>query len=159
MIGEKDMLIVSVLRSNARETLTRMSNKINIPISTIYDKLKLYEGGLIKKHTALIDFSKLGFNTRANIVLKVDREKRELLKEFLVKNNNVNSLYKINNGFDFMIEGVFKNLKELEDFFEALEIKFKVKTKQVYYIIDDIKRESFLSDPDALKLMDAEAGA
>ena len=136
-----------------------MSNKINIPISTIYDKLKLYEGGLIKKHTALIDFSKLGFNTRANIVLKVDREKRELLKEFLVKNNNVNSLYKINNGFDFMIEGVFKNLKELEDFFEALEIKFKVKTKQVYYIIDDIKRESFLSDPDALKLMDAEAGA
>jgi len=37
---EKDLLILSELRQNARETLTKMSKHTGIPISTIFDKIK-----------------------------------------------------------------------------------------------------------------------
>jgi hypothetical protein len=46
-----------------------------------------------------------------------------------------------------MIEGIFKHIKDLEDFMEILEEKFPIKSKQVFYIIDDIKREEFMADP------------
>jgi len=56
----KDMMLLSNLRANARETLTNISKRTNIPISTIFDRLKLHEKNLIKKHTAIIDFALLG---------------------------------------------------------------------------------------------------
>lgn len=150
---KKDLVIISHLRKNARETLTRMSRKTSIPVSTLYDKLKLHTGNLIKKNTALIDFSKIGFHARANVALKVDREQRQELKEFLLKNNNINSVYKINNGFDFLAECIFKHIKELEDFLESVDAKFKVRNRQVYYIIEDLKREDFLTDPELIDVL------
>lgn len=148
MISKKDMVILSYLRKDARETLTRMSRKTSIPVSTIYDRLKTQEQEIIKGYTALLDFSKLGYNARCKIIIRVAREKRDELERFLLVHRNVNSLYKINNGFDFLIEGVFRNIRESEDFLEMLDTKFGVKTKQVYYIIDDIKREAFMADPE-----------
>ena len=145
-MNQKDILLISNLRNNARETLTRISKRTNIPISTIYDKLKSYERNLIRKHTSLLDFNKLGFNARANIMIKVERSVRDEIKDYLIKHQNVNSVYKINNGFDFLVEGIFKHMKDLEDFMENLEDKFEIKNKQIHYIIEDIKRESFMSD-------------
>lgn len=144
-MNKKELLVITHLRQNARETLTRLSKKTGIPVSTIFDQLKRTD--VINKHTCLLNFSNLGFNTRANIMLKVNREDRELVKDYLAKNTNINSVYKTNNGFDFMIEGIFKHIKDLEDFMETLEEKFPIKSKQVFYIIDEIKREGFMTDP------------
>ena len=152
MINKKDLIVISYLRQNARETLTRLSKKTHIPVSTIYDKLKLHEHDVITKYTSLLDFSKLGFNTRANIMLKVNRDKRDEVKDYLMKHQNINSVCKINNG-DFMIDVIFKHIKDMEDFIESIEQRFDIKDRQVYYIIDDIKRESFMSDPAVLEII------
>ena len=146
MLAKKDMQIIANLRQNSRMSLTKMSRKTAIPVSTIFDKLKVYEGKLIQKHTSLLDFAKLGYNTRANITLKTNKDKREELKQFLTKHQNINSVYKINNGYDFLAEAVFKNIRELEDFLELLEEKFDVTERNVYYIIEDIKREAFMNN-------------
>jgi DNA-binding Lrp family transcriptional regulator len=153
MIEKKDLIVISYLRQNARETLTRLSKKSHIPVSTIYDKIKTNENNLIVKYTSLLDFSKIGFNTRANLMIKVKREKRDELKDYLMKHLNINSLFKVNNGFDFMVDVVFKHIKDMEDFIEILEQKFNIVDKQVHYIVDDIKRESFMSDPSILEII------
>ena len=153
MLSKKDFLLMSFLRNNSRQRLTKMSKQTKVPVSTIYDKLKVFEKGIIQKHTSLIDFSKIGFNARANIMLKVKRENREELKSHLVQCNNINSVYKINTGFDFMVEGVFRNIKDMEDFLEKLDDRFEIKERKVFYIIEDLKREGFLSDPKSADLI------
>lgn len=145
-MNQKDLKIITQLRQNARMPLTKMSKKIHIPISTIFDRLKLNEKEIIIKHTSLLDFTKLGYNTRANITLRVDRDDKEALKKHLINHHQVNSFYKINNGFDFMIEGIFKQIKDMEDFLESLEQKFKILDKKSFFIIEDIKREAFMSN-------------
>lgn len=153
MLSKKDFLLMSFLRKNARQRLTKMSKQTKVPVSTIYDKLKVFEKGIIQKHTSLIDFSKIGFNARANIMLKVKRADREELKKDLMQCNNINSIYKINTGFDFMVEGVFRNIKDMEDFLEKLDDRFEIKERKVFYIIEDLKREGFLSDPNSADLI------
>jgi DNA-binding Lrp family transcriptional regulator len=153
MIQKKDLIILSHLRNNAREPLTKLSKKTSIPVSTIFDKLKQYEGNLITQHSTLIDFSKLGYNTRANVMIKVSRETRNSIKDYLKNHQNVNSVFKINNGFDYMFEGIFANIKDLEDFLELLDQRFKIENIEVFYIIEDIKKESFLSNPNTLDLL------
>jgi len=157
MINEKDLLIIAYLRRNSRESLTRMSHKTSIPVSTIFDRIQVQKReNVIKKHTALLDFARLGYNTKAHVMLKVERKDRDEVAEYLRKYENTNSLYKINNGFDLFLEVVFRHVKDLEDFLDELETKFKIREKKVFYVIDDLKREGFLSDPDTISLTKAQ---
>jgi DNA-binding Lrp family transcriptional regulator len=146
MLKQTDIKIIAALRQNARETLTNLSKSIKVPISTLYDRLKANEKSIMTKHTTLLDFTKLGFNCRANIMLRTDRDNREKLGSYLKAHPVINNLYKINNGYDFLAEGVFTNVKELEDFLEDLEAKFVLEEKKTHYIIEDIKREEFMSE-------------
>jgi len=153
MISKKDILIMSNLRSNARISLTNLSKKTKIPISTLFDRLRNQEKDLILKHTALLDFNKLGYSTRAHIIIKVSKPDRDRIKEHLSKHQNVNSFYKINNGYDFMVEGIFKHIKDMEDFLENLDERYDILDRRSYYIIDEIKREEFLADEHKLGLI------
>lgn len=151
-LNKKELMIIAALRNDARLSLTRMSKQTKIPISTLHDKIRDYTGTYIRKHTAIIDFTKLGYNTRALVFLKVDRDQRNNLQNFLEGCRNVNNLSKVNNGYDFLIEVVFENIKDMEDMLESIEIKFKIIGKDTYYIVDELKRESFLSSAKALEL-------
>ena len=129
-----------------------MSRKTYIPVTTLHKKLKGFEGEVIKKYVALLDFTRLGFNTRANIVIKVKKELRDQLRDFLIDNKAINSLYRINNGFDFLIEVVFKEIKDVEFFVEQLENNFKIEKKEIYYIIEELRKEEFLGRYEYVKL-------
>ncbi len=153
MINEKDMLIMAYLRKNSRIKLTKMSRLTKLPVSTIFDRIRCHEGELIKAHICLLDFAKLGFHTRANIMFRVHKKDKQAMRDCLENSQNVNSIYKINNGFDFLVEVVFRNISDLEEFMEGLDEKFDIKAKEIHYIIDDIKRESFMSNPDTLGLL------
>lgn len=145
-MNQKDIKILTQLRNNARMNLTKMSKKTGIPISTIFDKLKTYPETIIKKHTTLLNFEELGYNTRAKILLRTSPEHKAELKEYLLKNPQTNSLFRINNGYDFMIEAIFTNIKEMEEFIEKIQQRFKIEKIEYYYIIDDLKRETFMTD-------------
>ena len=148
----KDLLIVSCLRQDARMKLTDMTKLTKIPVSTLFDNIKAYEGGLIRKNTAIISFEKLGYQAKALILFSTGNGGREKLFQLLNKSKNVNSLYKINNGWSFMAETVFPGVKEVEEFMEGVEEQVKLKDKKIFYIIDEIKKEEFLANPQMTKL-------
>ena len=152
-IDKKDLLIMTHLRKNSRMTLTEIARNCKSPISTVYEKLKNVKNNIIKKNTCIIDFNKLGFYARAKFVLQSHVNHKKDLLEYLMRHNNVNSVYKINNGYDFLFEGVFRNMKDLEEFLETLHVRFKAKKCDTYYIIEESKREEFMSDPDSLHLV------
>jgi Lrp/AsnC family transcriptional regulator for asnA, asnC and gidA len=151
MINEKDLLVLSHLRKNGRKTLTDLSKATSMPISTIFEKLKVQQEQLIRKFTILLDFQKLGFYTRVEVMLKVRKEDRDALKQHLLLHRSVNSCYRINNGFDILVDGVFKSINELEEFLEEIDEHFSIDKKQLYFIVESIKEEDFLSSPDSLK--------
>ena len=153
MEEEKEMLILSTLRQNSRASLTDISKQTKIPVSTIYDKLKSYNGGIVKKFTSILDFQDIGYGAKAFLLIKLSKERSEELKDHLTKNKSVNNLLKINNGYNFLVEVIFKTIPELENYVEKLESEFNLVEKQVFYIINDIKREDFLSSPEYQKLV------
>lgn len=152
MLERKELILLSHLRQNARKNLTTISRETGIPVSTIFDKIRKYEKTVIKKHTALLDFSQLGYDVKVHIALRVPREQRNDLKEYLMKEPLVNSVYRINNGYDFLIEAFFRNIREVHDFVEGLE-RFKVKKPEEYYVLEEIKKEAFMSDPEMVRVI------
>ncbi len=143
-MNAKAMKLLGQLRENSREKLTIISRKTRIPISTLFDTLKDLQGKVITKSTVLVDFSELGYHARAQILLKVDKDSKENLKKHLLCNERVNTVYKVNNGWDFMVETVHKNIKELDCFLEKLKEEYNVENQEIHYLIDEVKREGFV---------------
>lgn len=148
VLNEKELLILASLRKDARKSISDISKDTNIPISTVFDKITRFEKGLIKNYSSLIDFNKIGYHARANIALKVDKENKEELLRFLLSHKNVNSIYRLHNQFDFLVECIFKTIPEVENFAEKLELDFKILDKHILHITEDIQREKFLTQED-----------
>jgi DNA-binding Lrp family transcriptional regulator len=144
---QKELEIIMFLRRNARETLTKISTETGLPVSTIYDRVRFNKAGLVDKNVSLLNFNKIGYDCHLNIILKVGKEDRETIKEFLLNHQSTNTLYLINNGYDYSTESVFKNQKDAEEFIEHINDKFKIKEIRTYHIIDELCKETFLSQP------------
>lgn len=142
MVSKKELNIIQHLRNNSRIKLTELSQKLNVPVTTLYSRLKRYEGSLIKKHTCLIDFAKLGYYKNIYLVLKA-KEKKEELREFLEKQNCINSLFRTNYDSDFLLNCIFKDEKEAVAFVEKLEASFSLEIRMLN-IIEEIKKEEFM---------------
>jgi len=139
----KELQIVRHLRTNSRETLTRLSKKTGVPISTLFDKLNEYKQSLIVRNTCLIDYTKLGFDLRVQLLVRLQKEK-EKFEEFIINHLNVNSVYRINNGYDYLVEGIFQNMRQFTDFIQLFE-RFSVKEYKEFYVLQDLRREAFLT--------------
>jgi|TARA_B100001971_G_C18008484_1_gene441091 DNA-binding Lrp family transcriptional regulator len=144
MYREKDLKIYAQLRKDGRKSLTNIAKSTKLPISTVFDKIK-YDRA-VKKYTALLDFNDFGFSTKVIMMMAIPKELRKEAKKYLCKHQNINSVYKINHQHDFMVEAIFKHIKHLEDFVEALEDKFQAFQMDIHHIIYDIQRETFMED-------------
>lgn len=144
-VSKRDMALIRCLRNNSRATLTQVSKRTQIPISTLYDRLKAHEGNLLSKHTTLLDFSQLGYHARVQIFLKVPASIRQELQSYLSFHEHINNVFKITNGFDFLVEGIFEQVRDVQEFLSELESRFDIKDHSSHYIVDEVKREGFLS--------------
>ena len=150
MLSKKDITILTHLRQNSRIKLTLLSKKTGIPIATLFDRIKATRDNVITKFTTIVDFSQLGYSLQSKILLSVGREDRDNVIRHLVLHNNMNNVCRISNGHDIYAEGIFMNIRELEDFLDNLESKFRITKKEAFFLIEDAKREGALSDPELL---------
>jgi hypothetical protein len=49
-----------------------------------------------------------------------------------------------------MVECVFRQIKDMDQFLDEVEKKFRIQDKQSFFIIEDLKREEFMSDPNPI---------
>ena len=149
---KNEFLILSHLRQNARRNLSKISKHTGIPVSTIFDRLKVYEKDIIKKHTSLLDFTKMGYDVWVKLIVKV--KNKEEAQSYLMKNFSVNSFYRINNGYDFLVEAVFKGVRDYHLFSEKLE-SFGLQKKHEFFVLQELRREEFLNSSEFLDLYPA----
>ncbi|MDO8628785.1 MAG: Lrp/AsnC family transcriptional regulator [Nanoarchaeota archaeon] len=145
MSTNKDHLLLHHLRHNSRTTLTRLSKKTGIPVSTIFDKIRGNLNNLIKKNTSLINYEALGYHARIQALLKIRREDRENARDYFSKHIAINNAYRINNGYHYIIEAILKDLPAVEQFLEELEKNVNIEDKKVFYIIENIKVEAIFT--------------
>lgn len=143
MINDKDIKILNHLRNNSRARVTNIAKNLNTPATTIYDRLRSLENKVIKKHTTLIDYSKLGYNQ--NSFVKIKQNSKEL-SDYLCNHKNVNSIYKTNYHREIIFQTIFKNHEQFYLFIEELKNRFKFSDIIIDHIDDVLKIESFLQN-------------
>jgi len=142
-LSDNEISILKMVRDDSRISLVDMSRKIKLKPSTIhYIFCKLKNRGIITKKTTVLEWEKLGYGIRVNIAFMA-KQNHELI-EFLKQNRNVNSVFRVNKKGEFLIDTIFRNMKNVYDFLEKLD-SFNPRYVREYHIIENISEERFFT--------------
>ena len=140
---DTDLMILRHLRKDGREKIVQISKDLDIPISTVRDRIKHLEKECIDKYTTLIDFKKIGYYVRFNILIRLKDEDVKSVAEYLKDHKNINSMYRVNSPYHLCIDSVFKDMAGLEDFTQELKHRFQISDMKPFQIIEELRREEF----------------
>jgi DNA-binding Lrp family transcriptional regulator len=140
IMKRKQVILIDELRKDSRQSLTSLSNRTGVPLSTVFKLVdRLHKNNVIGRDVSLLDFSQLGFPVRIAVFIKAD-EKNEVRK-FLEEHPSANTLLRLSGDFDFYAEMVFENMLGYEDFAGELE-RFEAKSMSMHFL-EDVKQEEF----------------
>jgi Lrp/AsnC family transcriptional regulator for asnA, asnC and gidA len=98
---------------NARITLSKMSEDIDVPDATISHRLKRLEREVIKGYTVILDPDKVGLEMTAIIIIQTETEKHSAVKLALSKLDEVSEVYSVSGEYDLLTKLWAHNMEEL----------------------------------------------
>lgn len=120
MLDETDMEILEILRKNARTAYLDMAKKLRISESTVRKRVKdLEKQGVIKKYSAIVDPSKLGYGSVALVGIDVRPEKFLDVAKKLTEYENVKFVATSSGDHMIMTEIWMENSSDLRNFISA----------------------------------------
>lgn len=123
-LDKKDFAILEVLKEKSNLSTQKIAKKVNIPITTVHNRIKkLEKEGIIKNYTVNLDNKKLGKKIAAYILITVDYK---LLKEIkstqyelakkIKSNPAVEEASMVTGATDIMIKVRAKDMDALSEF-------------------------------------------
>lgn len=115
-----DLKIVKCLSEDARCTYKHIAEEAGVSEATVKNRIdKLQEEGIIKKFTVIMDYHKLGRAIKAFIGLRVQPAAIAEIVKTMEKNPDVHVLYRTSGDVDLLIEVIFEQMEDLNEFLET----------------------------------------
>ena len=119
-----DLKILSALEEDSRVTVREVAKRINVPITTVHNRLKkLKSEGIIKRFTIEKDYEKLGKGILAFVFASIDHEKLvdnkhgiDGLKKQLKSFHEVDKIFAVTGDIDLIFLIRVGSIKELDEF-------------------------------------------
>jgi len=114
-LDDKDMDILGLLKKNAKSTTQQISRELNIPITTVHNRIKKLEAeGIISKYTIILNHKKLGKTISARLMIRVTK----LADQFKICNEVLNleaveKVYQITGDYDIVASVRVNDIEDL----------------------------------------------
>lgn len=113
---EKDEKILVLLQKNSRLPLKEIAKRLEMPISTVFTKIKKFEKeGLIKRYSLELDEKRLGYTVKAFVLVtyKSNSKSQEEVAKRISKLPFVERVYIIAGPWDILVEAIGKDVEDL----------------------------------------------
>jgi DNA-binding Lrp family transcriptional regulator len=123
-LDEKDLQVLAEITENAKRTTSQISKRINIPITTVHNRIKKLEKlGIIKKYTVNVDHAKLGKPISSYVMVSVVymlpsgiKVSQEDVAKHVKGITGVESVEIMTGETDLLVKVRVKDIAELNDF-------------------------------------------
>ncbi|MCX6771057.1 MAG: Lrp/AsnC family transcriptional regulator [Candidatus Micrarchaeota archaeon] len=126
-VDAKDMLLLSLLYADARETTVSLSKQVSLTPDAVQYRIKrLVREKYILGYTAWFDAKKLGFNYYKFLIgfRSITREKEKQFLNHCLANDSIIFINKTIGSWDIELDIIVRNNAELHDFTRELKTKF-----------------------------------
>jgi DNA-binding Lrp family transcriptional regulator len=117
-LDERDMEILLLLMKNAKQSLGKIAQKLEIPKSSVYRRImKLEQAGVIRNYSISIDYEKIGKPITSFILISVlfqstERSQEEIALD-IIKIPEIYEIHIITGEYDMIAKARTKSVEEL----------------------------------------------
>lgn len=121
MITEKDEELLSILRCNARASISDIARALNVSRTAIQNRInKLENNDVIKSYSVILGSSYTEDLITSNVSLKVKPNLRKKVSIALRKIHQITNIYSISGEYDLLIILKIQSLKSLTTILEDI---------------------------------------
>lgn len=139
-----DIKILQHLTKDARMNASQISQKVNLSISAVIERMKKLEAsGLIKGYTAVIDEKLAGFNVQAMISIRLEHPKyNQEFNRQMCSHERVMECFYITGDFDYIARIGVSSTEELTKVLHDIKQIPGVSLTRTYVVLDNIKQST-----------------
>ena len=139
-----DIKILRYLTKDARMNASQISQKVNLSISAVIERMKKMEAsGLIKGYTAVIDEKLAGFNVQAMISIRLEHPKyNQEFNRQMCSHERVMECFYITGDFDYIARIGVSSTDELTKVLHDIKQMPGVSLTRTYVVLDNIKQST-----------------
>ena len=116
MLDDTDRSIIEVLERDARISLRRIAEEVDVSLGTVSNRVKkLEETGVIKDYRVILDSEKVGWNLNVVIGLRIQKGRLIEIQEKIARDNRVYGVYDVTGEFDSMVIARARDRSDLDD--------------------------------------------
>ncbi len=139
-----DVKILDCLTKDARMNASQISQRVNLSISAVIERMKKMEAsGLIKGYTAVIDEKLAGFNVQALISIRLEHPKYNgEFNRLMCSHEHVMECFYITGDFDYIARIGVASSEELTKVLNEIKQIPGVSLTRTYVVLDNIKQST-----------------
>ena len=149
ILDETDKKILRLLQEDAHLTLKDISNKINLSLTPVHDRVKrLEKEGIIEKYVSVLNKKKLGINLTIYCQVTLVRQTHDISEGFNQSILNMPEVVECNfvsGSFDYMLKIVLPDMESYHQFHQKkLSVLSEVSLINSFFIISEVKSTTVL---------------
>lgn len=139
-----DVKILRCLTKDARMNASQISQRVNLSISAVIERMKKLESsGLIKGYTAVLDEKQAGFNVQAMISIRLEHPKyNQEFNRQMCNHECVMECFYITGDFDYIARIGVSSTEELTKVLHDIKQIPGVSLTRTYVVLDNIKQNT-----------------
>ena len=118
-MDKKDKKIIEILMKDGRTKLNKISKEVNLPITTVFNRLKKLQSEEIIDISANLNRKKLGYDIELYILISIDTSTREVDQEKLAKKlvsmKNILEASIVTGSKDIVVKATTRNIDEMRN--------------------------------------------
>jgi DNA-binding Lrp family transcriptional regulator len=116
LLDDIDRKIITVLGKDARTSLRKISELVDVSLGTVSNRVKKMEKkGIIEGYSVILNPNHIGWELNVVIGLRIQKGRLIEIQEKIAKDSRVYGVYDVTGDFDSMILARAKNRKDLDD--------------------------------------------
>lgn len=144
LLDYKDKKLLQQLQQNSKQTTKELSAKLNLSVTAVYERIKKLERqGVIKKHTVLLNKTKIGKAFMVFCHVKLIQHTKENIVEFekeITKLNEVLECFHLSGNYDYILKVCVSDMEEFREFMVTkLTVIKNIGSTQSSFSISEVK--------------------
>jgi len=141
-LDEVDLRIIEQLLKDGRKSYREIARELGLSVATVHNRVKrLQAEGVIKGFAPIMDYSRLGFDLTALILLQAEGAHLVEVEEEVAKLKEACAVYDVTGEFDVAVVARFKSREALNLFIKRiLKIPF-VKRTSTSMVLNVVKED------------------
>ena len=115
-----DKTIISLLQTNAILPVAEIANKVNLSVSTCWNRIKkLEEENIIKKRVTILDGKKIQLPIVVFVTISVSHHDKDFV-DSISEYKEVIEIWRLSGEFDYLLKVVSESLEKYDTFIKKL---------------------------------------